>query len=50
MFSRSEPDVLFPKLLVMLHRVSNIEGCNVEIGGSGMDTAKIWQRSGEIFI
>eukprot|EP01084_Bolivina_argentea_P056282 103035_1 len=46
MFMRSEPDILFNKLLTMLFRISSVDGCEIEIGdyGHSKNMATVWRQ------
>ena len=52
MFSRAEPSGLFAKLMQLLHRISNLDGCVVDVGsyGHSWNMVKSWRRAYAFFV
>ena len=52
MFSRAEPRSLYAKLIQLLHRISNLDGCELDVGdyGHSWNVLKNWRRAYAYFV
>ena len=52
MFSRAEPRELFAKLIQLLHRISNLENCSIDVGNYGHSWGMVdsWRKAYAFYI